>query len=503
MTASFRILRALPRATMAVLAAAAFAAAAAPGAAAQDSFSFDEDELFGAEDAVVETVAESAEGSAVRGLLVSESVRIGGSFVGKASGSWTWDDPWGGSFDLAEPDSYGLSPVLSALVFFDGRPTDSTRFYGSVKTAWPFVSSTSVLTGAEYMPESAFPAAEPSVATSSTTLGLPNLEIFELFSDFSWNDSLYLRFGKQTINWGVGYFFSPANVMNLEAIDPFDPEVQLEGPVALRVHYPVPGSQHNLWGYAVFDAEDMRPQDTALAAKAEFVVGGWELGAGGYYKNEEPLRGVLTASGSVGQLSLFGEAALARGSDRTWVTEVSPALAANRFVATETDEESPFFKGTAGFMYSHSDSNVTVMGQYLYDGEGYSSDDREARIAEALDAEDAIKALLAYTVDDVDAAYSGFLKGLILNSGRHYAALSFSKSELLLDDLSFSLFAIGNLSDLSALLRPSLSYAFFDGLSASLSATFALGFDDGEYVVLYDGRAMALSVAVTLGSGAF
>jgi len=503
MTASFRILRALPRATMAVLAAAAFAAAAAPGAAAQDSFSFDEDELFGAEDAVVETVAESAEGSAVRGLLVSESVRIGGSFVGKASGSWTWDDPWGGSFDPAAPDSYGLAPELSALVFFDGRPTESTRFYGSVKTAWPFAPSTSVLTGAEYVPGSTFPPADPSVATTSTTLSLPNLEVFELFSDFSWNDSLYLRFGKQTINWGVGYFFSPANVMNLEAIDPFDPEVQLEGPVALRVHYPVPGSQHNLWGYAVFDAEDMRPQDTALAAKAEFVLGGWELGAGGYYKNEEPLRGMVTASGSIGQVSLFGEATLSRGSDRTWVTEVSPALAANRFVATETDEESPFFKGTAGFMYSHSDSNVTVMGQYLYDGEGYSSDDREARIAEALDAEDAIKALLAYTVDDVDAAYSGFLKGLILNSGRHYAALSFSKSELLLDDLSFSLFAIGNLSDLSALLRPSLSYAFFDGLSASLSATFALGFDDGEYVVLNDGRAMALSVAVTLGSGSF
>lgn len=505
MTASARNLRALPRATMALVAAAAFAAAAAPRAAAQDSFSFDEDELFGAEDAVVETVAESDEGAAVQSLLVSESVRIGGSFVGKASGSWTWDDPWGGSFDPAAPDSYGLAPELSALVFFDGRPTESTRFYGSVKTAWPFITSTSVLTGAEYMPESAFPAAEPSVATSSTTLGLPNLEIFELFSDFSWNDSLYLRFGKQTINWGVGYFFSPANVMNLEAIDPFDPEAQLEGPVALRAHYPVPGTQHNLWGYAVFDSANMRPQDTALAAKAEFVVGGWELGAGGYYKNEEPLRSVLTASGSVGQLSLFGEAALARGSDRTWVTEVSPALAANRFVATETDEESPFFKGTAGFMYSHSDSNVTVMGQYLYDGEGYSSDDREARVAEARDSEDAIKSLMAM-VDpeaDVDATYSLFLKGLILNSGRHYAALSVSKSELFLEDLSCSLFAMGNLSDFSALLRPSLSYAFFDGLSASLSATFALGFDDGEYVVLNDGRAMALSLAVTLGSGSF
>lgn len=491
MTALARISRASPRATMALVAAAAFAAVAAPRAAAQDSFSFDEDDLFGAEDAVVETVAESDEGSAVQSLLVSESVRVGGSFSGSAETGWTWDEPWDGSFDLAEPDSYALEPSLSALVFFDGRPTDSTRFYGSVKTAWPFVSSTSAL--------------DSDGDPTGDTVATPNVEVFELFSDFSWNDSLYLRFGKQTINWGVGYFFSPANVMNLEAIDPLDPEVQLEGPVALRAHYPVPGTQHNLWGYAVFDAASMRPQDTAVAAKAEFVVGGWELGAGGYYENEEPLRGVLTASGSVGQVSLFGEATLSRGSDRTWVTEVSPALAASQFISTETDEESPFFKGTAGFMYSHSDSNVTVMGQYLYDGEGYANDDREARVAEARDSEDAIKSILSMADPDadVDAAYSAFLKGLILNSGRHYAALSLSKSELLFEDLSFSLFAMGNLSDFSALLRPSLSYSFFDGLSASLSATFALGFDDGEYVVLNDGRAMGLSVAVTLGSGSF
>jgi len=96
-----------------------------------------------------------------------------------------------------------------------------------------------------------------------------------------------------------------------------------------------------------------------------------------------------------------------------------------------------------------------------------------------------------------------FLKGLILNSGRHYAAASFSKSDFLADDLSFSLFAIGNLSDLSAYLKPGLSYAFFDGMSMSLSALFAVGFDSGEYVVLNDGRAIGVSIALTLGSGAF
>ena len=442
--------------------AAAALALVAP-AWSQDSLSFDEDELFGSDD-VVEVVEESAAGSAMRELLSSDAVRIGGSVSGKVTPSWTWYDPWADGLDPASPDAYGLEPELSALVFFDGRPSQSTRFYGSVKTAWPFE--------------------DPD-----------NTKVFELFSDFSWNDSLYFRFGKQTINWGVGYFFSPANVMNLQTIDVLDPSAQLEGPVALRVNHPIPGTQHNLWAYAVFDSADMKPEDTALAAKAEFVYGGWELGVGGYYKKDDPIRGVLTAVGSIGQVGVFGEATLSRGSSKSWVSKIDSIGTIPFYtIAYTTDDSSAFFKGTAGLSYSNTEAGITVMGQYLYDGEGYSDADREALIDEALIVRD--------SVGDTDA-FSTAYKLLILNSGRNYAAASFTKSDFLADDLSFSLFAIGNLSDLSAYLKPGLSYAFFDGMSMSLSALFAVGFDSGEYVVLNDGRAIGVSIALTLGSGAF
>lgn len=466
--------------------------------AAQDSFSIDEDDLFGTDEDVVVSVDETAQGSALKSLLTSESVTVGGRFSGSASADFTWDDPWEGSFDLTKPDDYGLKPALSALLYFDGRPSETTRFYGSVKSSWPFMTSTSVLTSATL-------SAGPILKTEATTLSIPKIEVFELFSDFSWNDSLYFRFGKQTVNWGVGYFFSPANILNLQAIDPNDPTAQLEGPVALRAHYPIPGSQHNVWAYTVFDSATMKPEETAAALKAEFVVGRWELGIGGYFKKDDPLRGMLTATGSIRDVSLFGEATLARGTKRTWVSEVPSSLPG--FVTTTNRDdfnETFFFQGTAGFMYSNSEANISVLGQYLYDGEGYSNTDRKARITEARDNETAIKGFLAENPDlDVDAAFSGFLKGLILNSGRHYAAASFSKNKLFTDDLSFSLFAMGNLSDFSAYIKPSLSYSFFKGMSTSLSAFFALGFDDGEYVVLNDGRAMGLTVAMTLGSGSF
>ncbi len=434
-----------------------FAAGLVASAAAQDAAPVNEDDLFGSGD-MVETITESSQGSAVKSLLTTDSVRVGGSIAGTVTTTWQWNDPWNNG--LTPSDSYGLTPELSALIFFDGRPTESTRFYGSVKTAWPFTESTST-------------------------------QVFELFSDFSWNDSLYLRFGKQTINWGVGYFYSPANIMNLQQIDPTDPTAQLEGPVALRALVPIKGTQHNLWGYAVFDSATMKPEDTALAAKAELVFGGWELGLGGYYKKDDPIRGMVTAVGSIRDISLFGEATVSRGSSRTWVTKVlslDPPVA-----TTTTDDTSIFFKGTAGFRYSNSTDNWSLLAQYLYDGEGYANADREARIDET-------NVLL---VPGSETVYSQYLKALIYNSGRHYAALSYSKSKFLVDDLTVSLFAMGNLSDFSVYIKPSLSYAFFDGLSMSLSPFFAFGFDSGEYVVLNDGRAVGVTVVMTLGSGNF
>ncbi|TFG84565.1 MAG: hypothetical protein E4H20_02805 [Spirochaetales bacterium] len=471
--------------------AAALTFAAALPTAAQDLSAFNEDDLFGSDETIVETVDEGTASDAVSSLMVTKSVRIGGSFSGSATSTWKWNNPWSG-FDPIDPDSYGLEPTLSGALFFDARPSESARFYGSVKSSWPFETTETFLTSAEWV------TGPPDyVSTTSNTITAPNAEVFELFSDFSWNDSLYLRFGKQTINWGVGYFFSPANVMNLQVIDPMDPTAQLEGPVSLRAHYSIPGTQNNLWAYAVFDSATMKPEDTAVAARAEFVLGGWEAGLGTWYKNDSPLRGIMTLSGSVRDVSLFGEAYLARGSDKTWVTTVTDEEATN-FIETTTDATSPFFKGTTGFMWTQSDWNLTLAGQYYYDGEGYANDDREARIAEAHTAEPVIISSLGS-----DAAFSGFLKGLILGSGRHYAAFSLSKSELFVDDLSVSLFVIGNLSDFSGYAKPTVSYTLFDGLSASLSVAFAFGLTDSEYLVLNDGPSMAWSIGLTMGSGSF
>jgi hypothetical protein len=460
------------------------------------SFSFDEDELFGGEEMI--TVTETADApDPLADILTTETLRIGGSFSGSLQGDWTWNDPWSNPplADLPgsiEPDSYGLSPALSASLFFDARPTESTRFYGSAKSAWPFEETKSFLTEAEYKDDiNPSPlVTEIGVATASDTTSELNIQIFELFSDFNWDDKIFFRFGKQTITWGVGYFFSPADVLNIQAIDPENPTEQREGPVSIRAHYPIPGSQNNLWAYAVFDDPDMKPEDTALAAKAEFVLGPWELGLGGWYRYDSPLRGMLTASGSIGQVSLFGEASLSLGSERKWVEGITAIPSVT--VSFREDDSSLFFKGSAGFMYSNDDLKLSLTGQYLYDAEGYAEDDR----LELIDMANSV-------LDGAGDLGSTLFKGLIAQSGRHYAAFSLGRTELFTEDLSLSMFVMANLSDFSGFVRPGLSYQLFDGASLGLSTLFVFGPEDSEYIVLNDGPAVGITVSSTLGSGRF
>ncbi len=482
------------------------ASAAVPPVNSSDGLSsIDEDTLFGA--GTIETMKSASAETAVSAFLTSESVKIGGSFSGSLGAEWSWTDPWNGNHDIGKPDSQALPAAVSSLLYFSARPDEDSKIYGSIKTSWPFSTSRSFLTGANFTQDSdPFTAEDQNLLTTTTgSISLPTISVFELFSDFAWKDSLFFRFGKHTVKWGVGYFWSPADVVNLQGIDVNDPTAQREGPISFRAHYPVPGTQHNLWAYvlvpSVSDASSLKPEDLGVAAKAEFLAGNWELGLGAFYQRDKAPKAMLTATGSLGQVALFGEAVAGWGSDKDWVSGVTLVPP---YITTEKREDRAFFSGTAGFFWSKSDWDLSISGQYLFNGDGYVDSEREGLIADARAAE----ALLPE--GPMKEGFAQLLKGVVLNSGQHYAGLSATRTELGLKDLSLSVLAIANLSDLSGFVKPSLSYRFFDKMSASMGANFYWATDalwgDGdnaEYVVLAGGPSVTFSVNASLGSGRF
>ncbi len=444
----------------AVLLLCALAAFAVPAARAEDApIVVDEDALFGDADSGVETVKEEETGAAVKTFLKTDTVRIGGAYAGTLDASWTWIDPWNDG--LGAPDRRALTPEADAKVFFDGRPNEQTRFYGAAKIHWPYADDS-------------------------------DFSVFELFADFSWNDALYFRFGKHTVKWGVGYFWSPADVLNVGAIDVADPTAQREGPVSLRLHIPVSNTQNNFWAYAIVpqaadaaSAAALEPEDLALAAKYEFVLGGWEIGAGGFYRRDLAPKAMVTATGSLSRFNLFGEAVAAWGSDKEWYTDIADDTYEIRTAGL-------YFSGTFGFSYLDSTNNFSAYVQYFYNGNGYDYAERNSLIETASAA-------------DLLTLYK-----IVPGSGQHYAGIALSKAEAGFERLTLSVLAIANLSDLSGFVRPTASWRFFDGCSLMLSPTFVWATDllwgsggDGEYALMAGGASVTISIVATLGSGSF
>lgn len=175
----------------------------------------DLDSLFGEEVVVPENPAgQTAQpdqtgqgGSAIaanplQGLLKTEAVRIGGSITGTVGISGTWNDPWTKGFDITAPDAQQLSPALSSLVYFDARPDEEFRVYGSVKTAWPFSSKYSVLNSATLVNST-------TLSTTSTSITVPDVSIFELFSDFQLGGQSLFPVWQGDSQMGCGLLFQP------------------------------------------------------------------------------------------------------------------------------------------------------------------------------------------------------------------------------------------------------------------------------------------------------
>ncbi|MBI9095472.1 MAG: hypothetical protein JEY71_11365 [Sphaerochaeta sp.] len=431
-------------------------------------FSFDEEVLFGDEFGGIEYIEESETGTAVRNFLTTEKVRIGGIYTGSLTPSWMWKDLDSPSFDLFSADS-SLGVDLGVKVFFDARPDEETRFYGAVKSSWPFAENTS---------------------------------LFELFADRSWNDQLFFRFGKHTVKWGVGYFWSPADVINISQIDVSDPTAQREGPISLRLHVPILKTQQNIWAYALLDEKSSSgipsPEDIALAFKYEFLLDTYEIGIGTFYQHGKAPKAMVTATGSVWRLNVFGEVVLGWGSDKYWVDSLESG------VSTSQDDEGLYVSLTAGFSYQDTPNNISCMFQYFYNGEGYSFGKRENLLGSDADVL-TLNSAIPTDTEELEA-----LSGLLYQSGMHYIGIYMGKDKLFSEKVSVGLLSITNLMDLSGILQPSVSYTFFEGFTASLTPSFAWSTDllwgmgdYGEYVLLYGGPSVTVGFKIGLGSGNF
>ncbi|MCW8965943.1 MAG: hypothetical protein OQK82_04535 [Candidatus Pacearchaeota archaeon] len=393
-------------------------------------------------------------------LLKSDKMEWGGRYKFSLSPSWTWQsDNLTGDYimkNITEADISAFTTTLQATIFFDARPDENFRVFGKTEINAP-------------------------LETSSERTLEDIISIRELFSDFNWKDTLFFRAGKQTIKWGVGYFFSPADVLNLIPIDPEEPELDREGPLSLKLQIPI--SIHNLYFYLLADNASY-PEDIGIASKFEFVMGTLETGIGGFYQKDSPPNGVVLLSYPVlSYLDLFGEAVISYGSNETFLEEVDGIPA---FVSKDDEM---FFSGTIGFSFSLNQVDteweaVSLIVQYFYNGQGISE-----------------TSLLDYAPDLGFIPNSNVIFQGLLARSMHYAAGSLMWSEIFDSDFSASLFWIGNLADGSGQIIPSITWNIMDYASTVLSFPITYSGQLAELVPM--NQSIGVKLEVSLGSGNF
>lgn len=447
---------------------------------------FGDDNLFG--DDGIEIVEEvTAKDSLSQGTLFENgSIKIGGTFNTSLSTLTTLFSDDGNTFTDNLSDTT-LTPTLSAFLTLDARPTQTLRMYTKFGMKYPFTDAAagvldpSKLSLPSSMDPSIFGDSDPVLLNISNWFYLK-----ELFTDFSIADRAFFRFGLHTVTWGTGYFFSPvSDMINTSSINPEDTEAQVDGALNLRAQIVFPDTQNCLWLYVIPSDEfnlggtDTYLKKTAFAAKGDIVFGSWEFGLGGYWKYQDAPKVMMTASGSLKKINMFGEFVYNYGSGSEW--------AAN----SDWDNKTSIIQATVGCSYYWKDPMITFAAQYYYDGTNY-------KLKNLTDAE-FVK----------DYFYKGHNFAVLANFGRLFGSTDFTA-------MAFGMvnFGRGDLLDKSAPAELQKAVENVDQyfsaaiISAMLyySPVKDLKFGIGPYITVSDWNSspvVSLKLSANLGGGSF
>jgi len=369
-----------------------------------------------------------------------------GDFTGASTVRFGYTDIPSSVDDLANPTER-LAFDLGGRLWFDARPDRNFRVFGKFTADYPFADA-------------------------------GDFSLFELFSDFNWNEKVFFRFGKQTAGWGLSRFYQIADPLSVGVKDPSDPAADLEGPLALKAALPL--GVNNLYFYSVVKESylpantlETSMRDVGLGIKADFLVpvpdnkfvGNGEFTIGAFTQRHLAPKAVAGFSTGVGDFQIFTDQVLSWGLDSYRITDGG--------TSTEKPDDGLFWSATLGTMYVNNDRHFTLYGEYMF-GSGASDDpDYLAKWSDRFFMESA--GLFPATLVPSDAF--GYLS-------RHNSGLSLSFSELFgTDKLGFDALWLQNWVDRSGMVTPSVTVKPFDHFSVESGFTVVWGKDKSEWVV--------------------
>jgi hypothetical protein len=284
----------------------------------------------------------------------------------------------------------------------------------------------------------------------------------EIFVDFNFANVAYFRLGQQVLQWGVGYFWQPTDLINIEHKNFLNLDALLQGVFGLRADFVFSRAFRVYTFLNLNNIEDL--SKAAFAARAEFLAGVVEFGVSGWLKYQQiPVFGVDLSTPLFWDLNLTGEASLSWGENGQKLSSATflPYSVRDQLVA----------KVDVGLSRSFDVGNVldrvNVIAEFFYNQTGYSQN-----MFQKLSGAQLATFVASYY-------HMGYY-------GQYYGALFVTVNKFILSDMTLGLSGLANFSDLSGIAMATLSYSPVNNFTLSLQLGAYLAAGTGEYTISYN-----------------
>jgi hypothetical protein len=314
----------------------------------------------------------------------------------------------------------------------------------------------------------------------------------ELFVDVNIAKAIYFRAGKQVLKWGVGYLWTPTDLVNIEKKNILDWSQVREGTYGLKTHIPF-GTVANIYSFVnMNNARNL--SDMSMANKLEFLIINTEVSLSVLLKKKNvPVYGLDFTSRVLG-IDIHGEAAVSYGDNNR-------RLSLFPWYLTSNASGLPI-----DLCYRFPDKTYTldyrVHGQWVPQasfgfGRGFEVKDIKDRVR--LDFEvfynHAGYSRHVFEKDPYTVAFFLSRNEYVPNYyGKYYAGAFVTIKQMFVEELSASINCIVNIKDQTSVVSGMLTYSPFYDLYLNLTVSGFIGKQDREYTVLGNYGTAELSV---------
>lgn len=305
--------------------------------------------------------------------------------------------------------------------------------------------------------------------------------INEVFVDVNVSKIIYFRFGKQVLRWGVGYLWTPNDLVNVEKKNILDSSQIREGAYGFKVHVPF-GTRANIYSFIDF-TKARNLSDISMANKVEVLFKNTEMALSLLLKKKNvPVYGYDITSRILG-FDVHGEISLSYGDNNRrlrvypWYITVpnSSLILQTMYLAPGNTQVMDYRvkgkwipKASAGF------------------GRGFEVRDIKDRIR--IDVE-AFYNSTGYdeNVFEKDVLSVGYFlsRGLYTPNyyGKYYAGIFITIRQMFVEELSSMVNCIVNVKDQSSVISGMITYAPYYDLTLNLQVNGFIGKRNREYTV--------------------